>query len=242
MERNEKQRHRVRQTEQAGMRFSPCISVPRTERSGLGPLSHDEKNLVSKWTGEANSPAWLREPQLPSAAPQWEQWEQWELELAQQQHPSTLLSQRLEVSRGPLFMRPLKCLTGSSSAGNRAGGARLALARSSKAISVQTGFYNESRIRTRTTSVTEEPTRKGRLCRKDAEGKVTALVRADIIYTAPPLRFSLFVMFTLPLCDGGDTLIGLRLIGDSRTVGVNVKTENTPARLPELRGLRRPPV
>ncbi|CAB1420122.1 unnamed protein product [Pleuronectes platessa] len=28
------------------------------------------------------------------------QWEQWELELAQQQHPSTLLSQRLEVSRG----------------------------------------------------------------------------------------------------------------------------------------------
>ncbi|CAB1435093.1 unnamed protein product [Pleuronectes platessa] len=35
--------------------------------------------------------------------------------LAQQQHPFTLLSQRLEVSRGPLFMRPLKCQTGSSS-------------------------------------------------------------------------------------------------------------------------------
>ncbi|CAB1437760.1 unnamed protein product [Pleuronectes platessa] len=39
--------------------------------------------------------AWLRESQLPGAALQWEQWE---LELAQQQHPSTLLSQRLEVS------------------------------------------------------------------------------------------------------------------------------------------------
>ncbi|CAB1451101.1 unnamed protein product [Pleuronectes platessa] len=49
----------------------------------------------------------LRPLQIPSAAPQWEQWE---LELAQQQHPSTLLSQRLEVSRSPLFMRPLKCL------------------------------------------------------------------------------------------------------------------------------------
>ncbi|CAB1445488.1 unnamed protein product [Pleuronectes platessa] len=40
--------------------------------------------------------------ELPSAAPQWEQWEHWELELAQQQHPSTLLSQQLEVSRGSL--------------------------------------------------------------------------------------------------------------------------------------------
>ncbi|CAB1430981.1 unnamed protein product [Pleuronectes platessa] len=40
--------------------------------------------------------------QLPSAAPQWEQLE---LELAQQQqqHPSTLLSQRLEVSRRSLI-------------------------------------------------------------------------------------------------------------------------------------------
>ncbi|CAB1431532.1 unnamed protein product [Pleuronectes platessa] len=34
---------------------------------------------------------------LPSAAPQWGHWE---LKLALQQHPSTLLSQRLEVSRG----------------------------------------------------------------------------------------------------------------------------------------------
>ncbi|CAB1430509.1 unnamed protein product [Pleuronectes platessa] len=36
-------------------------------------------------------------PSSPSAAPHWEQWE---LELAQQQDPSTLLSQRLEVSQG----------------------------------------------------------------------------------------------------------------------------------------------
>ncbi|CAB1415775.1 unnamed protein product [Pleuronectes platessa] len=62
--------------------------------------------------------AWLREPQLPSATPQWE--------LAQQQHPSTLLSQRLEVSRGPLLMRPLKCLTGSSNELTLAGLQRLA--------------------------------------------------------------------------------------------------------------------
>ncbi|CAB1425813.1 unnamed protein product [Pleuronectes platessa] len=41
--------------------------------------------------------ACLRQPQRPSAAPQWEQWEQWEL--GQQHGPSTLLSQRLEVSR-----------------------------------------------------------------------------------------------------------------------------------------------
>ncbi|CAB1419568.1 unnamed protein product [Pleuronectes platessa] len=66
--------------------------------SGVSPASSlvrtlDNARNESDSLEDPKRSTWLREPQLPSAAPQWEQWE---LELAQQQHPSTLLSQRLE--------------------------------------------------------------------------------------------------------------------------------------------------
>ncbi|CAB1417109.1 unnamed protein product [Pleuronectes platessa] len=71
-----------------------------------GPRLPDSRHTHTPWGSgprpahslrDTQEPSLAGEPQRPSEAPQWEQWE---LELVQQQHPSTLLSQRLEVSRG----------------------------------------------------------------------------------------------------------------------------------------------
>ncbi|CAB1433058.1 unnamed protein product [Pleuronectes platessa] len=77
----------------------------------MGRDNNTQRNTLSLDTSLSLS-AWLREPQLPSTA--W-QWEQWEPELAQQQHPSTLLSQRLEMSRGSIVYAATYLLTDSSS-------------------------------------------------------------------------------------------------------------------------------
>ncbi|CAB1423888.1 unnamed protein product [Pleuronectes platessa] len=82
----------------------PLISSPRSFRELLKD-AYKEAPCRCR-IAQSNPACWSRpgepgceSPQLPSAAPQWEQWE---LELVQQQHPSTLLSRRLEVSRGSL--------------------------------------------------------------------------------------------------------------------------------------------
>ncbi|CAB1446308.1 unnamed protein product [Pleuronectes platessa] len=69
----------------------------------------DEDTILQPFRFEPESGGPKPGCESPSAAPQWEHWEHWELELAQQQHPSTLLSQRLEdrgLSVGLLLTPP----------------------------------------------------------------------------------------------------------------------------------------
>ncbi|CAB1425858.1 unnamed protein product [Pleuronectes platessa] len=81
-----------------GLGPPPTIISPAPGRDGSAPWLALARELTGANASRARTPpspqaeAWLREPQLSNAAPQWE--------LAHQQHPSTLLSQRLEVSRG----------------------------------------------------------------------------------------------------------------------------------------------